>query len=73
MYASTPSLRIDLSTARPKWRLDGPALSGHLLHSLVIHVYANRYRHHLVLYMVSNIIIERYDFHIIISIQASDA
>ena len=26
---------IDLSIARPKWRLDGPALSGHLLYSLV--------------------------------------
>ena len=34
---------IDLSTARPKWRLDGPALSGHLLYSLVNHAYANRY------------------------------
>jgi len=39
---------IDLSTARPKWRLDGPALSGHLLYSLVNHAYANRYHHHLV-------------------------
>ena len=29
--------RINLSTARPKWRLDGPALSGHLLYSLVNH------------------------------------
>jgi len=60
---------IDLSTARPKWRLDGPALSGHLLYSLVNHAYANRYHHHL----VRNIIMERYGFHIIISIQASDA
>jgi len=41
-------LRIDLSTARPKWRLDGPALSGHLLYSPVNHDYANRYHHHLV-------------------------
>jgi len=41
-------MTIDLSTARPKWRLDGPALSGHLLYSLVIHAYANRYHHHLV-------------------------
>jgi len=39
---------IDLSTARPKWRLDGPALLGHLLYSLVNHSYANRYHHHLV-------------------------
>ena len=31
LYIST----IDLSTARPKWRLGGPALSGHLLYSLV--------------------------------------
>ena len=38
---------IDLSTARPKWRLDGPALSGHLLYSLVNHAHANRYHHHL--------------------------
>ena len=38
---------IDLSTARPKWRLDGPALSGHLLYSLVNHAYANRYNCHL--------------------------
>ena len=34
--------KIDLSTARPKWRFDGPALSGHQLYSLVNHVYANR-------------------------------
>jgi len=40
--------RIDLSTARPKWRLDGPALSGHLLYSLVNHGNANLYHHHLV-------------------------
>ena len=39
---------IDLSTARPKWRLDGPALSGHLLYSLVNHAYEKRYHHHLV-------------------------
>jgi len=39
---------IYLSTARQKWRLDGPALSGHLLYSLVNHAYANRYHHHLV-------------------------
>jgi len=39
---------IDLTTARPKWRLDGPALSGHLLYSLVNHAYANRYHKHLV-------------------------
>ena len=30
---------VDLSTARPKWRLDGPALSGHLLYLLVSHAY----------------------------------
>jgi len=41
-------IAINLSTARPKWRLDGPALSGHLLYSLVHHAYANRYHHHLV-------------------------
>jgi len=40
--------QINLSTARPKWRLDGPALSGHLLYSLVNHAYANRYHHRLV-------------------------
>jgi len=39
---------IDLSTARPKWRLDGPALSDHLLYALVNHAYAKRYHHHLV-------------------------
>ena len=39
---------IDLSTARPKWRLDGPALSDHLLYSLVNNAYANRYHRHLV-------------------------
>ena len=39
---------IDLSTALPKWRLDGPALLGHLLYSLVNHAYANRYHHHVV-------------------------
>jgi len=39
---------FDLSTARPKWRLDGPSLSGHLLYPLVKHAYANRYHHHLV-------------------------
>jgi len=39
---------IDLSTARPKWRLDGPALSVHLLYSLVNHAYANRYHRHLI-------------------------
>jgi len=27
---------IDLSTARPKWHLDGPVLLGHLLFSLVM-------------------------------------
>ena len=63
---------VDLSTARPKWRLDRPALSGHLLYSLVNHAYANRYHHHLVRYLVSNIKMERYGFHFIISIQASD-
>ena len=42
------SYSIDLSTARPKWPHDGPALSGHLLYSLVNHTYANRYHHHLV-------------------------
>ena len=64
---------VDPSTARPKWRLDGPALSGHLLYSLVNHAYENRYHHYLVQYLVSNIIMERYSFHIIISFQASDA
>jgi len=39
---------IDLSTARPKWRLDGPALSGHLLYLLVNHACTNPYHHHLV-------------------------
>ena len=39
---------FDLSTARPKWRLDGPVLSGHLLYSLVNHAYANCYHYHLV-------------------------
>jgi len=39
---------IDLSTARPKRRHDGPALSGHLLCSIVKHAYAKRYHHHLV-------------------------
>ena len=39
---------IDLSTARPKWRLDRQALSGQLLYSLVNHAFANRYHHHLV-------------------------
>jgi len=39
---------INLSTARQKWRLDGLALSDHLLYSLVNHAYANRYHHHLV-------------------------
>ena len=37
---------IDLSTARPKWRPDGPAMSGHLLYSLVNPTYANSYHHH---------------------------
>jgi len=64
-------MAIDLSTARPKWRLDGPALSGHVLYSVVNHANANRYR--LVRQLVSNIIMERYGFHIIISIQARDA
>jgi len=41
-------LSFDLSTPRPKWRLDGPDLLGHLLYSLVNHAYANRYHHHLV-------------------------
>jgi len=44
MYKSTSA--IDLSTACTKWRFDGPALSGHLLYSLVNHAYANH--HHLV-------------------------
>jgi len=48
-YAKTDGLGIDLSTARPKWRLDGPALSVHLLYSLVNHAYTNRYHHHPVL------------------------
>jgi len=39
---------IDLSTARPKWRLDGLALSGHLLYSLVNHAYSIRYHYYLV-------------------------
>jgi len=38
----------DLSTARPKWRLDRTALSGHLLYLFVNHACANRYHHHLV-------------------------
>jgi len=41
-------LTTDPSTARPKWRLYGPALSGHLLYSLVNHACANRYYHYLV-------------------------
>ena len=64
---------INLSTACPKWRLDGPALSGHLLYSLINHAYANRYHHHLVRKLVSNILMQRYGFHIIVSIQASEA
>jgi len=36
---------IDLSTARPKWRIDGPVLSGHLLYSLVNYAYANPFHH----------------------------
>ena len=71
MYDNTKL--IVLSTARPKWRLDGPALSGHLMYSLVNHAYANIYHHYLVRLLVSNIIMKRYGFHIIISIQASDA
>jgi len=43
-----PQAGIDLSTTHPKWRLDGPALSGHLLYSLVNHAYANLYHYHLV-------------------------
>jgi len=46
--------QFDISTVRPKWRLDGPSVSGHPLYSLVNDAYANRYHHHL----VSNIIIE---------------
>ena len=49
---------IDISTARPKWRLDGSALSGHLLHSLANHAYANRYHHHLVKCLVRDIIMD---------------
>jgi len=64
---------IDLSTARPKWRLDGPGLSGHLLYSLVNHAYVNHFHHHLVRFMVSKIIMERYGFHIKRSMEASDA
>ena len=45
---SLNNIGIDLSTARPKWRLDGLALSGLLLYSLVNHAYANRCHHHLV-------------------------
>ena len=45
MKAVMVSLATDLSTARPKWRLDGPDLSDHLLYSLVNHAYANRYHH----------------------------
>jgi len=40
---------LDLSIAHPKWRLDGPALTGHLVYSLVNHAYANLYHHYLVL------------------------
>jgi len=47
-YIGTISGRTDLSTVRPKWRLDGPALACHLLYSLVNHAYANCYHHHLV-------------------------
>jgi len=43
---------IDLLTARPKWRLDGPALSIDL-YSLVNHAYANHYHHYLVRSLVS--------------------
>jgi len=39
---------IDLSTARPKWRLDEPGLSGHSLYSLVNPAYANIYWYRLV-------------------------
>jgi len=39
---------IDLLAARTKRRLDGPALSGHLLYSLVSLAFANRYHYHLV-------------------------
>jgi len=45
-YSFTVS--IDLSTARPKWRLDGPALSDHLLYAPVNHAFAKRYHYHLV-------------------------
>jgi len=34
-YIPNKEWTIDLTTAHPKWRLDGPALSGHLLYSLV--------------------------------------
>jgi len=45
---TTIDTSVNLSTARPKWRFDGPALSGRLLYSLVNHAYANRYHHQLV-------------------------
>jgi len=38
LHSSDP---IDLSTARPKLRLDGPALLDHLLYPLINHAYAN--------------------------------
>jgi len=59
---------IDLSTARPKWRHDGPALLGYLLYSLVNPAYANT-DHYLLVRYVSDILMEQYCFHIIISIQ----
>ena len=39
-FDMTMNSPIELSTARPKWRLDGPALLGNLLYSLVNHAYA---------------------------------
>ena len=64
---------IDISTARPIWRHDGPALSGYLLYSVVNPVYANSYHHHLIRLMVCNILMGKYGFHIIISIKSSYA
>jgi len=56
--------KVDISTTRPKRRLDGPALSGYLLYSFANPAYANSYHHHLVRVLVCNILIKRYDVHI---------
>jgi len=48
LWVKSHQCAIDLWTAHPKWRLGGPALLGHLLYSLAIYAYTNRYHHHLV-------------------------